>query len=291
MKTTINILLISLLILSGCSSVFYHPTSYLYSDPRVDGYDVEVLNLLAHDMINLTAWHIRDKKSTAQKALIVQFHGNAENMSSHYRILSWLLNYGHELLVFDYRGYGPSQGKPSQTAISQDMKLMLDTVERIQREGHYNKLILIGQSLGGAILLDGLANKLKDPFNTLHADLMIIDSSFLSYQDVAASKVQLSWITWWLTPLAYVLISDSNAPANIIDSTTFPPTLVIHGTNDIVIPQKFGKQLFAKLKTPFKTLWDIEGGNHIDCFSRDNYRTKLLHYLETNDLQSLNSNH
>jgi len=268
------LLLVLLSYLQACSSFYYHPQKLHYSNPQIHFKKNYIENIITSGENLLNTWLI-PAKGQKEKKLIVQFHGNAENMSTHYYSLLWLTDFEFSLLTFDYSGYGKSSGTPNPKQLRQDGISILDYALKLFQEGGYSKLIVIGQSIGGAVAADALAHwKGKDKVN-----LFVIESSFSSYSRMAMDLLQRSWITYLFSPLGYLIVDTQTNPDKSLAQLTIPK-LVIHGKNDPVIPLGEGRKLFEKLPFP-KTLHLIEKGEHIDSFFTENqkYRNKFLDFI------------
>ncbi len=249
--------------------MFYLPST------QVEHHNPSLIKLSYEDIYLQTntdkvhGWYFPSK---TPRALVLFFHGNGENLSSHYLTLSWLPVFNVSYFIFDYPGYGRSSGSTSPRSTVESGKAALQWATK-KAEDLKVPLIVFAQSLGGAIALRSLAETEKrEPLSKV-----IIDSSFLSYQDAANQAMKKGWLTWPFQWLAYVLISDEYAPEKSFDKLKNYPLLVIHGTDDEVVPYKLGKQIYDEHQGP-KDLWSIEEGKHIDVFSdnRKEYRTKFL---------------
>lgn len=269
--------LIFLILCQSCGGLLYHPTNYWYSDPKDFKLDYTEFRLKNADGFDLVGWHF---KSKVQKgSLILFFHGNAQNITSHYQNFAWLPEHGHDFLIIDYRGYGISTGQPHQKGLQQDALAFLNYGHEIFKKGQYKKLVIYGQSLGGAVAFTALQSfQHKNDVN-----LLVLDSTFSSYSKIAKDKLQISWVTYLLSPLAYLLITDETAPWTVMKKHN-TPTLVIHGTADYHVPYKFGEEFFNELpleKNKNKWFLTIPNGEHIDVFGRDKgkYQKEFLKYL------------
>ncbi len=239
---------------SGCSSALYHPTHHIHYSPQSFGLEPNDLWI-----DGLHAWHFpaNQKKS---RALVVLFHGNGENLTSHFSNLSWLPAQGFEYLIFDYRGYGKTPGKPSpQNTVEDGKKIITWALSRKQ------PLILMGQSLGGAVLLRSLqeirAESTTERITPVR--LVVLDSTFASYQDAGQSLLSRFWITWPFQWLGQLLLSDDRAPSadQLSESSPFP-YVVLHGTHDISIDPSLGRELYDSLPKPKRWIF-AAGGRHI----------------------------
>lgn len=289
MVSIIGVLLTAFLV--GCSSLMYYPSQQLFYDPKKLGVETEDIWVQLQSGERVNGWWIsaRPQKSEAgaikslkqsaqpthAKGTIVQFHGNAENMSAHYASLLWLINEGYNLVTFDYPGYGVSEGEASPKNTVESGEKILEWI-RENKSTESKNLIIYGQSLGGAVALRvALEQKSKHPIR-----IVVIDSSFHSYQAVGKSVLSKSKITWLFQPLAYVFLSNHWGPKEI-EKISPVPMLVIHGDQDPIVDYELGKKVYDLAAEP-KELWRIEGGNHIDVFWRENgvYRKKFTDWLE-----------
>ena len=248
-----------ILFLTSCSSLFYYPSRYLYSIPEKDyGFKHNEFELSNGKNHKLYGWFLTNpKQHLKKKNLYLVLHGNAENMTSHYRGVAWLIKRGDDVLIYDYREYGRSDGKANHTGVIHDTKLFLQHGIKYFHQHHYNKLIIIAQSIGGIVTLKALEEL---PIQS-EIDLLVLDSTFSSFKNIAFSVAKKNWFTWPFSPFVYLFISDSQAPCKKQCNIKIP-TLVLHSKNDPIIPYKFGVELFNKLKQP-KWFLDFNRQGHI----------------------------
>jgi uncharacterized protein len=267
----------TLLFATGCSQAFYHPNHvvYLKSPSVLDDYKEDV-ELRSADGSKLSAWFFPARQGGYQ-GTVIQFHGNAQNMTSHFASLFWLTERGYDLLTFDYHGYGASEGTPSQEALNQDALAAIRYV--VQTKKRY-RVFLWGQSLGGAVVMRAFAD--LSPDEKLRIKGMIVEGTFYNYHEVARQVLAARWFTWMFQPLAYLLVSNRYGPEDEIPNISPTPLLIIHSTNDPVIPYRNGQRIFELAKEP-KQFWEITQGGHIDSMSVDHerYRDKLVVYLQS----------
>ena len=215
-------------------------------------------------------------QNKSPQGTIIQFHGNAQNLSSHYRSLLWVLRHGYNLFAFDYQGYGKSQGTPGRERTVQDGVSAIQWVKSLDKKIRGNKIFIHGQSLGGAIALASVSS-LKTASNV---DGMIIESSFHSYQEIARNRLASTFILWPFQWLVYLLISGDYSGDEIIDGLPPMPVLVVHGDKDMVVPIDFGIEIYKKLKEP-KYFLRVKDGYHMNNFSGEflQNRKKYLNFL------------
>lgn len=241
---------------TGCSNLLYFPTHVEHYDPKQLGLVPENVEIVVSGDTKVHGWYFKSKKKS--KGVLVFFHGNAQNLTSHYVSLSWILKEGYDYFIWDYQGYGKSQGEPSPKNTVEDGKTIIRYV--------YNRnknlpLYVFAQSLGGAIAMRSVVDLKKEiPIRAL-----IVDSTFQSYQAAGRSILSKHWLTWLFQPFAYVLLSDKYAPEDRIGEISPTPMLVMHGTKDQVVDYKFGEEIFEDAKDPKKFI-SIKDGMHIDSF-------------------------
>jgi uncharacterized protein len=259
------------LALTSCSSLLYHPSHELHFDPvKLFGRKPEEVHFASADGTKLFGWRFR---TANPKAVFILYHGNAQNLSSHYVTMMWAPQRDFDLFVFDYRGYGRSEGKPSPEGTAKDGEAALRWLH-----GQYPKvpIVIVGQSLGGAIALrNAIDLKGEIPFRAV-----VIEGSFPSYRGVAADVLSRSWITWPVQWLGYLVMSDAFAPDGEIQKIAPVPLLVMHSEGDRTVPIRFGERIFAQAGEP-KDFWRIPGLGHTDGFLQQGgaYARKLEEWL------------
>ena len=259
--------------LFGCTSLLYYPTHDVYFDPAKINLKHENIYFQNYKNQKMHGWWFESKTKPA-KGTLVFFHGNAENLTTHFIHLGWIPQEGYNYFIFDYPGFGESEGKPNEEGVVQTS---YDAIQWVHQNKDSRPLILYGQSIGGITALRAaLEFKNKIKFRAI-----IIDSSFPSYQKIATYKMSKHWFTWILQPIAYLIISDEYAPKNMAELSPIP-ILIIHGQKDNTVEAFWSDQLYEQLKEP-KEIWRIPEGNHIQTFWIENriYRKKFLEYLES----------
>ncbi|NRA44175.1 MAG: alpha/beta hydrolase [Oligoflexales bacterium] len=221
-----------LTLLSSCNSLFYYPDRVTYLTPDKRGFAYEESKLETPDGESLNYWVIAPKSEKV--GTILHFHGNAQNISTHFLFVAWFSSFGYEVISFDYRGYGQSSGVPNREGLFVDGKAMLDLLE--SKNLPY---FVIAQSLGGAVAIPAIAASAPENLKGL-----ILDSTFASYRGIARDKLAEHPITWALQwPLSF-LVSDELSPVEYVKGLRIP-VLQFHSKYDQVVPYKQGKQLFA----------------------------------------------
>lgn len=275
--------MIPLVVLSGgCTFLFFYPDSKVHRSPEGLGVGYEFVRFPSGDGTPLTGLFFPSARLPAH-ATVVHFHGNAENMTSHFMFSYWLAREGFNVFVFDYRGYGSSSGRPSQEGLVEDGVAALRYVRR-RPEVDPSRILVFGQSLGGAVAVASLAELGSSGIRAI-----ALESVFSSYRSVARAKLgRPLFLRFLWRPLAFVLISDRYRPLDYLQSLPHCPLLVIHGDRDPVVPYEEGLALFQAAREP-KTLWTLKGGGHTQAFSAYGkvYRPRLVEFY----LKALEASH
>jgi uncharacterized protein len=262
--------LFSALAFTGCSGLLYFPTRHLHYDPARLNLKPTEVNFSSGDGTKLFGWHFKSKQKA--KATVVFFHGNAENLSSHYLNMAWILEHPFDLFIFDYQGYGRSEGSPTPAGTVADG---IAAMEWAASQGL--PLVVFGQSLGGAVALRAVAeSKARLPIKYL-----AVDSTFPSYRSMGQRVLARSIFTWPLQWIGWLVMSDAHAPDGLIETISPIPLLVIHGEKDGVVEIEMGERVFSQAKDP-KEFWRLPSGGHTDIFSTQDpaYKQKFVDRIE-----------
>ena len=254
----------------------------LYIEPKSQmGLNYEEVHFQAKDGTHLFGWYFParlKKKTDHPKGTIIQFHGNATNLSSHFVSLVWLAEEGYDFFTFDYRGYGRSEGKPDPEGTAQDGVAALLRAQEFQKKRASPLLIPIGQSLGGAILM----RSLQDLGETIHPELVVLESTFVSYQTIGKRILARSWYSWPFQYLAYLLVSDQYSGMDWIQSYK-GNLIILHDQSDPIVPFACGEDLNRFSPAKEKEFWTLNDGNHIAALGdpKGPYRKRLLDRLKS----------
>lgn len=275
-----NLIIYSLVILAlfllSCvrvNQMFYYPDRTLYSTPAVNGLSFEEVLFPSRDGTVLSGWFIPALGEA--KGTLLHLHGNAENMTSHFGFVDWLPAAGFNLLVFDYRGYGKSAGRPHRAGVYEDSCAALAYL-RSRGDIDPTRLLVFGQSLGGAQAIAVVGGGERQGVRAV-----VVESSFYSYRSIVRDSIgKMPLLSFFKTPLAQILINDDLSPADYVGKIAPIPLLLIHGTRDEIIPFRHAELLLERAGEP-KSLWRIEGGNHTAAFisPASPYRRQLLEFF------------
>ena len=279
-------LLASILGASGCSSLLYAPTRVWHVNPERLGYAYDTVSFDSSDgsrTVRIHGWWFRQTRLNPPKGFLIFFHGNGENRSSHFLSLGWILDQGYDYFIFDYQGYGDSEGSPSPAHTVRDGTEALRWFFKTGGLPRYREspLFVFAQSLGGPVALRSLQEIQNTEALPPSLAGVILDSSFLSYTDAGASVLSRQWFTYLFQPLSYLLLSDEWAPVTTPGSLPRLKYLVLHGEQDQTIDLKLGKRLFDTLPEP-KTWIPVPGARHIHTLFTDDraQRERMLQFLQ-----------
>lgn len=174
-------------------------------------------------------------------------HGNAGNITHRLANVAYLIQLKIHVFIFDYRGYGKSQGSPGEQGLYRDAVAAYEYL--LSREDvDPSRIVLFGRSLGGAVAVD-LATKKP-------CDRLILESTFTSAKEMTRTMFG-NW------PMHYLIKSQFNSLARIADIHV--PLLCLHGTQDTIVPFELGQRLFAAANEP-KLFYAIQGADHNDTY-------------------------
>ena len=238
----------------------YFPDRDLVGSPADIGLPFDEVSFSASDGVQLHGWFVPGKSDVTW----LWFHGNAGNISHRLHNLRLLHDrLGVNIFLFDYRGYGRSQGKPSEQGTYRDAEAALAYL-RSRPDVDNGKIVYFGRSLGAGVAVE-LARR-----DSPHA--LILESPVPSIPRMAR-------LTFPYLPLGLLLSTryDSLAKIGAIET----PLLLLHGDKDDIIPINEGRRLFDAASEP-KTFYTIQGAGHNDTYSvgGEEYLAALSDFLE-----------
>jgi len=234
MIKNILLLLLGLVLLNSCmylqqSSMMFFPNATLDQTPAAWGLTYEDVFLDTDDGVRLHGWYIPRHGS---KRTLLFFHGNAGNISHRGDSVEIFHRLGLNVFIFDYRGYGKSQGKPDEKGLYQDASAAWRYLNN-EREFAHDDIILFGRSLGGAV-----AAKLAAE---VQPGGLILESTFSSARDVATAVYPI------LSRMIFLRF-DFNTTSHV--RRVACPVLVLHSPNDEIIPFRLGEKVFQAANEP-----------------------------------------
>ncbi|UCH52416.1 MAG: alpha/beta hydrolase, partial [Pseudomonadota bacterium] len=227
----------------GQSHLLYLPTlpsRELSSTPAAIGLEYEDVQLVTDDGVQLHGWYVPAARS---RGTLLFFHGNAGNISHRLDSLRIFHQLRLSVLIIDYRGYGRSEGSPSEDGTRRDAaaawRYLTETRGVPARD-----VVLFGRSLGAAVAAQ-LATE-QQP------GALIVESAFTSVPDFAAE------IYWWM-PARWMSRFDYATRDYIAQVRC--PVLVVHSPDDEIIPFRHGEAIFAAAHEP-KELLRLRGSHN-----------------------------
>jgi uncharacterized protein len=209
----------------------------------------EDVQLNATDGVRLHGWYCTPHTGRGgalepiqTNATLLFLHGNAGNISHRYEIVEDLVKLPVNVFIIDYRGYGKSEGSPSEQGLYADARAAWDYLTKT-RGIPASHIVIFGESLGGAVAID-LASR-------TNACGLVVQSSFTSIGDMAAE----------LLPFVprFMLRTKMDSLSKIASVSV--PKLFIHSQADEIVPYKLGRRLFDAAPAP-KQFYEVKGASH-----------------------------
>jgi uncharacterized protein len=235
-------LAVLLLMMSLENWFIYHPSKYPDGDWHPAGLTVEDATFDSADGTTLHGWYAAAKEPLA---VALFCHGNAGNVTHRADAMRALNQIGVSVLVFDYRGYGRSAGSPNEPGILADARAARGWLAK--RTGLAERdIILIGESLGGAVAVDLAASD--------GARALVLENTFGCLADVAAHHYPIF-------PVRFLMRTKLDSTARI--KNYHGPLLQCHGDADTIVPIAFARCLFEAANEP-KQFITLPGHDHND---------------------------
>ncbi len=243
------------LVTFGCDSQFYHPNQKLYYRAAEFQLAHEDVYFPTADGLTLHGWFLPARKET--RGTVIHFHGNAANVTNHVALIAWLPHAGYNVLMFDYRGFGQSEGRPTRTGTINDGHAVVDYM-KTRPEYDAKRLFAYGQSLGGAVAV--VIGAERDEIRAV-----VAEAAFGDYRGIAAwHGRKLVYFDVLARGLARVLISDGHDPIDVVAKLAPRPLLVIAGGDDHICPAQLGRELFEAAREPKEYIL-VEEADHFEA--------------------------
>ena len=253
-------------------SFIYFPERELIGDPAEFGLAFDDAYFTAGDGVRLHGWFVPGAGGSVEQlnngtappseavplfqgsnvpavpATWLWFHGNAGNTSDRLENLRLLHDeLGVNVFIFDYRGYGRSEGSPSEHGTYRDAEAALAYLLS-RSDVEPERIVYFGRSLGSAVAVE-LATR-RPPF------ALILESPFTSMADLARHHYRL-------LPATSLIRTRYDSLSKI--GKVRAPLLVLHGDQDDIVPFEAGKRLFEAASEP-KRFYTIHGAGHNDTY-------------------------
>ncbi|MFP4055547.1 MAG: alpha/beta hydrolase [Candidatus Brocadiia bacterium] len=218
----------------------YFPSRLVAQTPDRVGLAYEEVALHTADGVELAAWFVPAQDA---RGVALFCHGNAGNISDRLDTLGVLHRVRLSALLFDYRGYGESQGRPSEEGTYRDAEAAWRyLVERRMVSPH--QIVVFGRSLGGAVAT-WLARE-----QTPRA--LVLESAFTSVPDIARKH-------YWFLPVELVCRFEYDTLDHL--GGVRCPVLIVHSAEDELVPESHGRRLFQAAPGP-KRFLEITGSHN-----------------------------
>jgi fermentation-respiration switch protein FrsA (DUF1100 family) len=238
----------------------YFPTKDIEFTPSDIGLNYEDIYFLTEDNFKLNGWFIKAKNP---KATLLYCHGNAGNISHRLEVIQILNKLNLNVFIFDYRGYGRSEGSPSEAGLYKDCEAAYDYL--IKRDDiSKEKIVAFGKSIGANVAID-LASK-------RNLAGLISYGGFTSAYDMGRRIFPFLPLFKWIVTVKY------DAKDKIKDIST--PKLIIHSIDDEIVPFELGKRLFEAAQKP-KEFYQMRGGhNEAILMAKEEFSSKIDSFLK-----------
>ncbi len=228
----------------------YHPSKVLDGSPEDVGLPFEEVSVTTSDAVKVHGWFIPAPTNSPRAGFVVLVsHGNAGNISHRTTLAGLLRRHGVAVLLYDYRGYGRSEGRPSEDGTYRDALAFYGWLK--QRGFAPEKIISYGESLGGGIASE-LARREK-------VGALVLQSTFTSIPDVGAEL-------FWFLPVR--LISTIKYDTRSRLPQIHVPVLVVHSEQDEIVKFSHAEKNFAAANEP-KLLVAITGSHNDGLFEKE----------------------
>jgi len=217
--------------------LIFHPDRAVPDPPP----GTEERTITTADGLRLHAWYAGAPGATAT---LVWSHGNGGNIAGRADVFLALAARGVAVLAYDYRGYGRSEGRPSEPGVYLDVEAAYDSLRA--RGVPARQIVAFGESLGGAVAIR-LATARPC------AGVAVV-STFTTLRDAGRAHYG---------PLAVLAGNRFDSLACV--RTLSLPMFVAHGDRDEVVPFVLGERLFAAAREP-KRFFRAAGAHHNDVF-------------------------
>jgi len=236
----------------------YYPTKEIESTPINVGLKYGDVFFDTDDGLKLNGWFIPAENP---RGTLLFCHGNAGNISHRIEIIKIFNRLNLNVFIFDYRGYGKSQGSPTEVGLYRDTQA---AYKYLLSRKNINKetIVIYGKSIGANVAID-LASKVK-------AAALISESGFSSAYDMGKKLFPYLPVKWIITVKYNALTKIKNIPI---------PKLIIHSQDDEIVPFKLGKKLFEAALAP-KEFYHMRGGHNEAIFmAREEYSVQINNFL------------
>lgn len=212
------------------------------------------------------------KHSNPNAPTVIYFHGNAGNIGHRYPNVGDLHRYvGVNVLLVEYRGYGRSDGSPSESGLYLDSEASMDFLLS-RPDINKDKIIVFGRSLGGAVAVWLASNKKYSP----HIVALVLENSFTSLPDIARSIFADLYILEYIPAIVF---KNKYPTVDRIQKITIP-TLFLSGQGDKLIPPHMMSKLHSVSGSSLKRIARFPEGTHNETWMSQGYYQAWISFLQ-----------
>lgn len=258
--TVLGLLMLNVLMYFQQPRMIFYPMSRLEQTPADWGLEYKDVNFNTEDGVQLHGWYIPQRDSDR---VLLFFHGNAGNISHRRASIEIFHRLGVNVLIFDYRGYGQSEGKQSEQGLYKDGAAAWSFLTE-EKGFAPDQIIIFGRSLGGAAAARLAAD--------VQARGLILESTISSARDFAQHVFKV------LSRLV-VIRYDFNTAEYVAHVKA--PVLVLHSPDDEIMPFMLGKKVFDAAHPP-KQFVQMRGDHNNGFYqSQPEYEQELGRWIES----------
>lgn len=230
------------------NKLLFMPSSTMFQTPQNVGLTAEDLWITTEDDVRIHGWYFPNESA---ELVVILSHGNAGNISGRIGIAETLLESGAAVVMYDYRGYGQSEGRPTESGLYKDIEAV---VHHLKAEKGYseNDMVMYGRSLGGAVAA----------YAATQFDLrgLVLDSAFLNLRAMIRD----------VYPFVPTALARYRFPTDeYLMQLDGLPIMIMHSPADEIVSYRQGRALYEMIDQP-KMFVDLSGGHNDNFFtSRD----------------------
>lgn len=257
------------LLSQACTNAFFVPTRQHVLTPDRINLEYSDISLPSQDGLLLHGWYLPAK--VPARGSILFLHGNGENISTHLATVFWLPAEGYNVYLFDYRGYGASQGDVDLEGSLNDIEVMIGYAT--SHNTAPNKIIVLGHSMGASMGIYAVA---QSPHKNEIAGMISV-GAFSDYRVITRDVLSRSWVTWLLQWPVSLAVDNRFTPIKYIAGIAPVPVVVMHSTSDEIIEPYHANLLFNAAAEP--KYFQLLNSNHNNVFNAAENRRILLQQL------------
>ncbi|MEZ6137462.1 MAG: alpha/beta hydrolase [Pirellulaceae bacterium] len=247
---------------------FYRPSKRDYGRAAELGLSPEAVTFASSDGTKLEGWFLATDEAIGT---VICFHGSDRNITDTVKNTVWLTQYGLNLFVFDYRGYGASEGVPDRKGLVDDSVAAIDYV-RSRSDVDQSRIVLYGQSMGGQLAIQAASSSAPG------IQLVVSEATYAKHSLHVSDKLGRMGPLWLVKWGAWLLTSDEYCGEDAISRIATTPVLFIHGTEDVGVSAYHSQRLFVAAAEP-KDLWIYDGYGHLQIFTQVENQKRLANYI------------